>query len=61
MSQKASRLDKVEKTLGQAIQILSAQGDAINFLLDKVKSLDPAEQEVVEPETVKQEEDELIR
>lgn len=61
MSQKASRLDKVEKTLGQAIQILSAQGDAINFLLDKLKALDPAEQEVVEPETVKAEDDELIR
>ena len=59
MSKKSSRLDRVEKTLGQALQILEAQGNAINFLLDKVKSLDPNEIEVTEPETV--EEDELIR
>ena len=58
MSKKSSRLDRVEKTLGQALQILEAQGNAINFLLDRVKSLDPNEIEVTEPETV---EDELIR
>ena len=58
-TKKQSRLDKVERVLGQALQMLEAQGNAINFLLDKVKSLDPNEIEVTEPETI--EEDELIR
>ena len=60
MTKKASRLDRVEKTLGQALQILEAQGNAINFLLDKVKSLDPNEIEVNEPETVDSENDIIL-
>ena len=60
MTKKASRLDRVEKTLGQALQILEAQGNAINFLLDKVKSLDPNEVEVNEPETVDSENDIIL-
>ena len=52
MSQKASRLDKVERVLGEVIQAIQQQGDALNFLLAKVKELDPNEIEVKDEEVV---------
>ena len=68
MNKKQSRLDKVEKVLGQALQVLEAQGNALNYLLTEVNNLKVENIEVVEEDPSqlkmdfpKQEEDELIR
>ena len=35
MNKKASRLDRVERTLGQVIQMLEQQGLAVQYLLNE--------------------------
>ena len=52
-TKKQSRLDKIERVLGEALQVLEAQGNAINFLLDKVQKLEAADIEVNEEEIIK--------
>ena len=60
MTKKQSRLDRVEKALGEAAKTLEAQGNAINYLLTEMHNLKVKELPVVDPETIS-EEDELIR
>ena len=59
-NKKASRLDKVEKVLGEALRMLEAQGNAVNYLLTEVNNMKVANLDVVDEEEVKADEDELI-
>ena len=55
-SKKSSRLDGVERALGEVIKILEKQGVAVNYLLTEVNNLKAANIEVVDEEEVKPEE-----
>lgn len=59
MSQKSSRLDRVEKAMGEVAKTLEAQGNAINYLLTELHNLKVNNLEV-EVEEVKND-NELIK
>ena len=62
MSKKSSRLDRVEKAMGEVARTLEAQGNAINYLLTEVNNMKVKDLEVNDEEQVKPEdENELIR